>query len=69
MTDGDLGAQLHQAARGRIGLQIRTLHAIAQIDEHLGDAAHAAATDTDQVDGVDAAHAIGAIEDHAAPAV
>ena len=67
MTDGDPGALLYQTLRGGIGLQVRALHAIAQIDEHLGDATHATATNTDQVDGVDAAHAVGAIQDHAAP--
>ena len=39
-------------------MQVRALHLVAQIEQHLGDAAHAAAADADQVDEVDAAHAI-----------
>ena len=41
-----------------LALQIRALHLVAQIEQHLGDAAHAAAADADQVNAMNAAHAI-----------
>ena len=47
-----------QAPRHRVGLEVRALHVVAQVQQHLGDAAHAAAADADEVDGVDAAHAV-----------
>ena len=41
----------------RVGLQVRALHRVAEVQQHLGDAAHAAAADADEVDALDAAHA------------
>src|SRR2546430_10304129 len=35
--------------------QVRALDPVAEIQQHLGDAAHAAAADADEVDGVDTA--------------
>src|SRR5579863_4038402 len=39
-----------------IGPEIRALNFVAQIQQHLGNATHAAATDADEVNGIDAPH-------------
>ena len=55
MADGNLGAFLAQAFDvGAVG-SVRTLHGVAEVDEHLGDAAHADAADPDEVDRTDVA--------------
>ena len=41
-----------------LGLRSRALHFVAEVQQHFGDAAHAAAADADEVDAMDAAHAI-----------
>ena len=57
VADADFGAQCREPFGDRIGLQIRALYAIAEIDQHFGDTAHAAAADADEVNGLDAPHA------------
>ncbi len=53
MTDADLNALVAQP--GDIGIlrSVRTLHRIAEIAQHLGDAAHADAADSDEVNRPD----------------
>ncbi len=45
-------------SRDRVLLEVRSLHFVAEVQQHLGDAAHAAAADADEVDAMDAAHAV-----------
>ena len=47
-----------EAPRDGVGLQVRALHLVAQVEQHFGDAAHAAAADADEMDAMDAAHAV-----------
>ncbi len=55
MADRDLGALVAQALDvGAVG-GVGALHRVAQIDQHLGDAAHADAADADEVDRADVA--------------
>ena len=58
VADHDARAQLRQPLGHRVGLEVAALHLVAEIQQHFGDAAHAAAADADEVDAVDAAHAI-----------
>ncbi len=46
-----------------IGLEIRAVHLVTQVDEHFRDAAHAGAADADEMDGAYAAHQVA----HARP--
>ena len=48
---------LRQVLGHGIGLEVRALHLIAEVQHHLGDAAHAGAADADEMDGIDATHA------------
>src|SRR6185436_898954 len=59
----DSHAQRLEPPRGVARLEVRSLHRVAQVRQHFGDPAHATAADADEVDGVDAAHAVL----HAAP--
>jgi hypothetical protein len=53
VADRDLGALVTQPLHvGRVGC-VRALHRVAEIDQHLGDAAHADAADADEMDGAD----------------
>src|SRR5687768_15129484 len=58
VTENDLSAEFLQAPRHGIGLQVRAAHVVAKIDQNFGDAAHAAAANTNKVDALDAAHAV-----------
>src|SRR5260221_1502446 len=58
MTDENRCAQARQTLGHRIALEIGALHRVAQVEQHLGDASHAAAADADQVNAMNAAHAI-----------
>ena len=51
-------AELRQALGHGVGLEVAALHFVAEIDQHFGDAAHATAADADEVDAMDAAHAV-----------
>jgi len=55
VADRDLCALLAQAVEIVIVGGVRALHGIAEIDQHLGDAAHADPADPDEVDGSDLA--------------
>src|SRR3990172_193969 len=50
VADEDLAAQLLQPLRGVRFLHVRTGDLVAQIQEHLGDAAHTDAADADKMD-------------------
>src|SRR4029078_1075949 len=54
----DPGAESRQALGHGVGLEVAALHLVTEVEQHLGDAAHAAAADADEVDAMDAAHAI-----------
>ena len=55
MADRNLGALVAQALDvGAVG-RVRALHGVAEIDQHLGDAAHADAADADEMDRTDVA--------------
>ena len=43
-------AQARQALRGRIAAQVGARHVVAEVEQHFGDAAHAAAANADEVD-------------------
>src|SRR5262249_6522966 len=61
MADGNLGALVAQALDvGAVG-SVGALHGIAEIDEHLGDAAHADAADADEMDRTDIARQFHAL--------
>ena len=60
MAERDARAELRETLGDGVRLEVRALHLVAEVDEHFGDAAHAAAADADEVDGVDAAHAVAA---------
>ncbi len=49
----DLGAQLGQPARHRVVRQVGAAHLEAQVEQHLGDAAHAGAPDAHEMDVFD----------------
>jgi len=71
VADENRCAEACQPLRDRIGLEIGALHFIAQIEQHFGDAAHAAAADTHHVNALNSAHAIvhaPAFSDRSAPA-
>src|SRR5687767_15542991 len=63
MTDQDGRAEALQSMRNVVALEIGALHFVAQVQQYFRDAAHADAADADEVNAVDAAHAIG----HRAP--
>jgi hypothetical protein len=46
----DARAQFRQPLRYRVVCQVGSRHRIAQVQQHLGDTAHANATDADKVD-------------------
>ncbi len=48
MTDEDAHAHLRESRGDRICAQVRALHLVAEIDQDLGDAAHAGAADADR---------------------
>ena len=50
MADGNFGAFVAQALDVGAVRGIGALHGVAEIDEHLGDAAHTDAADPDEVD-------------------
>ena len=58
MAHENFRAQSLEALRHGICLQIRALHLVAQVEQHLGNPSHAAAADADQMYAMDAAHAI-----------
>src|ERR1700761_3072616 len=45
----------------RVGLEIRALNGVAEVDQHLGDPAHATAANSHEVNRVDTAHAVTAV--------
>ena len=53
VADEHRRALLAQALDVGVVAQVRALHLVAEIDEHLGDARHADAADADEVDGAD----------------
>jgi hypothetical protein len=53
MADKDARAVLSQALDVGIVARIGTLHLVAEVEEHFGDAGHADAADADEVDGAD----------------
>ena len=63
VADEDAHAHLREPRGHRVRAQVRALHRVAEVDEHLGDAAHAGAADADQVNEADAPHAVA----HARP--
>src|SRR5437667_12441370 len=68
MTDGDLGALVAQTLDvGAVG-GVAALHGVAEIDEHLGDAAHADAADADEMDRTDIARQFHALVSRLSPA-
>ena len=68
MADGNLGALVAQAFDvGAVG-SVRALHGVAEIDEHLGDAAHADAPDADEMDWTDIARQFHALVSRLSPA-
>ena len=58
MAEENSRAEAREALGDGVGLEVRALHLVAEIEQHFGDAAHAGAADADEVDEVDAAHAI-----------
>src|SRR5712675_2132016 len=58
MSEPDARAEPLQVLGHRVGLEVRALHPVAQVQQHFGDAAHAAAADADEMNRVDAAHAL-----------
>ncbi len=58
VSDEDLRAEATQALCDAGVLQVGTLHRVAEIQQHLGDAAHADAADADEVDAIDLPHPI-----------
>lgn len=64
VADDHAGAERAQALRDRVLPQIGTGDPIAEVDEHLGDPAHAGAADPHQVDAADTAHAGFALDAH-----
>ena len=58
VADHHARAELLEALGDRIRLEVAALHFVAEVHEHFGDAAHATAADADEVDAVNAAHAI-----------
>ena len=58
VADHHARAQLRQPLGDRVRLEVAALHFVAEVHQHFGDAAHAAAADADEVDAMDAAHAI-----------
>ncbi|MNC26740.1 hypothetical protein D3C75_748830 [compost metagenome] len=56
VADEDLSAEGLQALGHRRSFQVGTGHFIAQVQQHFGNAAHAHAADTDEVDTADTAH-------------
>src|SRR5690606_16604063 len=57
MTDEHLGTEAFQALGDGGRPDIRTGHFIPEVEQHLGDAAHAHSPDADEMDAADAAHA------------
>ena len=68
VADGDACAERRQALDGRAAARIRPLDAVAEIDEHLGDAAHADAPDADEMDRTDIARQFHALVSRLSPA-
>jgi hypothetical protein len=58
VTEHDPGAEPRQALGDGVRFEVAALHLVTQVEQHLGDAAHAAAADAHEVDAMDAAHAI-----------
>src|SRR6202034_3819436 len=58
VSNENLDSQAREPLRHRIALKIRALHFVAQVQQHLGDSAHAAAADADQMNALNAAHAV-----------
>ncbi len=61
VTESYACAEARQPPRDRGGLHVGALHAITEVQQHFGDATHAASADTDEVDRVDAPHALSAV--------
>src|SRR5690606_23377391 len=57
VTDEDLCAEALQALGHRRGLEVGTGDLVTEVEQHLGNAAHAGTTDADEVDAADTAHA------------
>ena len=53
VADGDLGALVAQPLDVGVVARVRALHRIAEVDQHLGDAAHADAADANEMDRPD----------------
>ena len=58
MTEKNLYAELGEACRSATGFQVGALDLITEVDQHFGNAAHAAAANTDKMDAVNTTHAI-----------
>ena len=52
------GAEAREPLGHGVRLQVRALYLVAEIEQHFGDAAHAGAADADQVNQMNAAHAV-----------
>src|SRR5690606_21648908 len=52
-----LGAEALQARGDRRGADVRTGDFVAEVEQHLGDTAHAHPADADEMDAADATHA------------
>ena len=63
VSDHDAGTELLEARSRGIRLEIAALHGIAEIEQHFRDAAHTDTADADEMNALDAAHAIA----HASP--
>src|SRR5690606_2809795 len=57
VADEHLGAEAFQARGDRRVLDIRAGDFVAEVEQHLGDAAHADSADADEMDATDATHA------------
>ena len=53
VPEGDAAAHRRQAPGRRVGREIRAAHLVAEVHQHLGDAAHAGAADADEMDAMD----------------
>src|SRR5258706_13042969 len=58
MAERDTGGGLREGLGHGVALDCAALHLVAQVQQHFGDAAHAAAADADEMNRVDAAHAL-----------
>src|SRR5690606_17125027 len=66
VSDGAARPEPGEPLRDGVVLQVRSLNVVAQVDQHFGDTAHAAAADAHEVDRVDSPHAVETRDAHAA---